>query len=169
MAIQSTQQDRKDSESDTMTKAEELYSDILHMKRSITAVSIQTQPRIPHEERAKIFLSFDTLRGFSDTLDDREDRLLLRQRIEQTEESAAAVMEKLQQLQQGISVTVIYFLPDSMDSDMGSYVKMTGVIRFVDLPFRMLCLSCGEECGFQPAEAVIRLDDILDVWADEVI
>ena len=132
------------------------YADIIHRERPMSEESLCKHPRMPLENRAKIFSPFAALRGYEQKIAAEGVKM---QRVEKqilSEEETEKLSRKLNQIVKGMYLTVTYFKSDSEEqgsSPFGFYQKLTGKVEAID-----------------PIEQVIRIDaitvkfeDILDV------
>lgn len=105
------------------------YSDIIHAKRPISK-----HPKMDLGNRAKLFASFDALRGF--------DLALLTKRVEQELTARVTLLDdamellnlKLHMIQPESKVTVTYFRSEKMigDLEVGTYITETGIVEEID-------------------------------------
>lgn len=118
------------------------YEDIRHLKRPSSA-----RPKMPRQERAKIFAPFEALSGLSAAVHAR-DRVLV-PAIIPTEYSQAQLDAKLRQLQKGEMATVIYFVPlqKTEEEVLGEYVTVTGMVEKLDEYRKVLVLE-GRDISF---------------------
>ncbi|MDR1698089.1 MAG: hypothetical protein LBR37_04230 [Erysipelotrichaceae bacterium] len=83
-------------------------------------------------DRAKIFLPFDSLRGFRQALKERER--IVSPQIELAEDYVSLLQETFQKLRPGLLVTVIYY-------DQNDYVKIHGVISEISIPQKTITIA----------------------------
>lgn len=95
-------------------------------------------------ERAKQFLPFAAVKGLPEALAKKEK--VAETKIEMTDELAALLDQKLQQLSKGERVTVTYFNTDR-------YEKISGEIICLDIVYRTL----------QIQDTVINFEEIRDI------
>ncbi|MCD8104295.1 MAG: YolD-like family protein [Lachnospiraceae bacterium] len=146
-----------------MTKAEEKYSDIIHKTWPADPSIYRKHPKMPLQERAKIFAPFAALRGHSDRLREEAGRLLCSPRCELTEEESAALSEKLQQVKKGTEITVMYFESDSADDDTGYYVSLSGRVAELNTVSQTIRIDTGEIGEKGNIIQTIRFEDLFDV------
>ena len=96
------------------------------------------------ENRAKQFSPFAAIRGLQDALEKKE-RIIV-EKIELSEEMAEELDRKMQQLEKGRIVTVVYFAGDN-------YLKKTGIVARIDKSSQVL----------QIVDTKIAFEDILDI------
>lgn len=96
------------------------------------------------ENRAKQFSPFAAIRGLQDALEKKE-RIIV-EKIELSEEMAEELDRKMQQLEKGRIVTVVYFAGDN-------YLKKTGIVARIDKSSQVL----------QIVDTKIDFKDILDI------
>lgn len=99
---------------------------------------------MPLSERAKQFMPFAALKGLPDAL--REKEHITVPKVELSEEMAEELNRKMQLVEKGKIVTVIYFHKDE-------YIKITGMVSRIDETSRLLVI----------VNTKILLDDILDI------
>lgn len=143
------------------------YADIIHMERPVDAAILRRHPRMPLEERAKIFAPFAALRGHSERLSEEGGKLLRSRRAELSEEETERLSHKLSQVQKGTNVAVTHFLPETPGAVMGYYTRTEGTVTGLDVVRRLLKITCGEEGPKGLAEVLIRFEDITDILWEE--
>ena len=124
------------------------YQDIYHMARPVP-----DRPRMPRQNRAKIFAPYHALKGFSEALH-AKDTVYMR-RLELAEYAQERLDWKLRHLHRRDTVTVTWFQPKPGESgqDIGQYLTATGTVERVDPIFHTLLLA-GER---------IPMDEIADL------
>ena len=112
------------------------HQNIIHQTRQIPS-----RPRMPRQNRAKIFAPYQALKGFSETIH-AKDTVYVR-RVELAEYVQERLDRKLRQLRRWDTVTVTWFQPKEGgdDPDIGQYVTTTGVVERADPVFRILLLG----------------------------
>ena len=112
------------------------YRNILYQARPIPS-----RPRMPRQNRAKIFAPYQALKGFSETIH-AKDTVYVR-RLELAEYIQERLDRKLRLLRRWDTVTVTWFQPKEGggDPDIGQYVTATGIVERVDPAFRVLLLG----------------------------
>ncbi len=115
-----------------MTKAEQQYADIIHFSRPEPEEILRRYPRQPLSERAKIFSPFAALRGHEERLADEDDRLLLVEQAELSEEDQRSLGEEIAGLQKGMEVTVTYFETEDEEQGLGRYRVVSGTVLETD-------------------------------------
>ena len=112
-----------------MTKAEELYADIINLPHH----ELTTRQRMPLINRAASFSPFAALTGYDEAV--KETARLTDARIELDEEQKIALSDKLQMAMEKADqepiITVTYFLPDQKKAG-GAYIDYTGTIKRID-------------------------------------
>ncbi len=157
-----------------MTEAEEKYKDIIHQTWPTDPSIYRRHPKMPLQDRAKIFAPFAALRGHSDRLSEETGKLLRSNRIELSEEEAAILSDKLLHVKRGMTVTVIYFESDNADSmgsedrNIGYYISLTGTVAEMDAIFRFLKINTGETSDKGEVVKPIKFDDLLDVTGEDI-
>ena len=146
-----------------MTTAEEKYKDIIDKRWDDNPAFFIKHPRMPLEERAKIFAPFAALRGHGERLSQEVDTLMRSERIELSEEEAANLSDQLRRLRKGTEVTVVYFSPDSDEGDLGYYVSVSGTIMEVDSIHQMVKIKTGQSNEKGAVTQAISFRDLLDM------
>lgn len=127
------------------------YDDIIDLPHHVSP----KRPRMDRIDRAAQFSPFAALTGYDAAI--KETGRLTDERIELSEESHAALDRKQQLLLDNLAdrpeVSVTYFVPDERKSG-GAYVTVTGRVKKVDEPGRLLILTDGTK---------IPLDEIQDL------
>ena len=145
------------------------YEDIIDMPRPWPMDTLRKHPKMSPQDRAKIFAPFAALRGHSERLGEEDVKLMRSKRTELSEEEAEILSDKLLQVRKGMTVTVVYFSPDSANGDVGYDVTATGVVTNVDVVYRTLKINTGRTNEKGPVDDVIRFDDLLDVTGEGIV
>ena len=131
-----------------MTKAEELYADIINLPHH----ELTTRQRMPRINRAASFSPFAALTGYDEAV--KETARLTDARIELDEEQEIILSDKLQIALEKADlepiITVTYFLPDQKKAG-GAYIDYTGTIKRIDEYERKVIFT---------DKTVISIDDI---------
>ncbi len=152
-----------------MTSAEETYKDIIRRSWPEDPSIFRKHPRMPLDERAKIFAPFAALRGHSDRLSEETGKLFRRSRVTLSEEEAAVLSDRLRQIRCGMAVTVTFFIPDTPNGDVGYYVPLTGQVEAIDPVFRTIQIHTGERSEKGDIIKTIRFDDLLDITGETAV
>ena len=137
------------------------YADIIHRERPVSEESLCKHPRMPLENRAKIFSPFAALRGYEQKIAAEGVRM---QRVEKqilSEEETEKLSHKLNQIVKGMYLTVTRFEGDSEEqgrSSFGFYQELTGKVETIDPVEQMLRID----------GITVRFEDIYDI-ASEMI
>ena len=117
---------------------------------------VPSRPRMPRQNRAKIFAPYQALKGFSEAVH-AKDTVYVR-RIELSEYVQELLDRKLRRLRRWDVVTVTWFCPkpDEAGRDVGQYITATGAVERIDPVFRELLL-CGQR---------IPLEAITELWSE---
>ena len=99
------------------------------------------------EDRAKQFMPFAALKGYSEAL--RKKEKIIVPKIEVSEEYAEMLDRKLRSVKKNDVITVVYFC-------LGEYLKKTGMVSRIDKTARVLKI----------VNTKILFDDIYDVLLD---
>ena len=137
------------------------YADIIGMERPQTEESLRKHPRMPLQNRAKLFSPFAALRGYDEQLAEEKQRSERVPRRALTEEEMSALSDKLLQVTRGMTLTVEYFREDTAHPQspaVGNYRTVTGRVEAIDPVFRTLKL--GEE--------VVPFEDISGIQGDGI-
>ncbi|MCD7819716.1 MAG: YolD-like family protein [Lachnospiraceae bacterium] len=146
-----------------MTDAEEKYKAIINRSWPDDPAFFQKHPKMPLEDRAKIFAPFAALRGHNDRLLEETGKLLRSVRPELSEEEAASLSDRLSQLKKGMMVTITYFLPDSDEAQIGYCAVQTGTVTEIDPVYRILKIAAGQYEKKDECIQAIPFDDLLTV------
>ena len=125
------------------------YQDIRHMTRPIPS-----RPRMPRQNRAKLFAPYQALKGFSETIH-AKDTVYVR-RLELSEYAQEQLDLKLRLIHRWDTVTVTWFRSKQGEDDLGQYMTATGTVERLDPVFHLLFLG----------EQKIPMDDITDLRGD---
>nr|WP_291235058.1 YolD-like family protein [Frisingicoccus sp.] len=98
------------------------------------------------EDRAKQFMPFAALKGYSEAL--RKKERIIVSRRELSEEYGEELDRKLRQVQEGEMVSVVYYC-------RGEYVRLTGKVAKIDKEARMLRIV-NEKIAFDDLYALYR-------------
>ena len=131
------------------------YADIINRERPPS-----THPKMDLGNRAKLFSSFDALRGFDLALLTKQAERQLTVRRELLDDAQEELERKLHMLQAGMKVSITYFRMEKMIGDMevGTYITETGVVEEVDTQENAIVLRT----------AFIPISDIAELNRDEV-
>lgn len=101
------------------------------------------------QERAKIFLPFDALKGFQEALREKE-KVLVDKKVLSIEEKEK-ISKKLIQIKKGMIIKIIYF-------ENHEYIELEGMVSNIDFTYQYLKIVKKE----------IQFNDILDIKSDEI-
>lgn len=90
---------------------------------------MEKRVKMERAERAKQFLPFDALKGFRETLAQKE-RIVV-DRVELSEEYREELDRRMQRIRKNDIISVVYF-------HEGEYVKVTGMVSRLDVTSRIL-------------------------------
>lgn len=129
------------------------YQNIRNMTRPVPS-----RPRMPRQNRAKIFAPYQALKGFCETVHTKDTVYVCR--LELSEYAQECIDWKLRQLHRRDVVKVTWFRPKHGEDDreIGQYVTATGIVERVDPVFRVLLLD-GQ---------TIPMIDIADLQGDSL-
>ena len=102
--------------------------------------------KMSREDRAKQFMPFSALKGYSEAL--RKKERIIVPRRELSEEYGEELDRKLRQVQEGEMVSVVYYC-------RGEYVRLTGKVAKIDKEARMLRIV-NEKIAFDDLYALYR-------------
>ncbi|MDD6233478.1 MAG: YolD-like family protein [Frisingicoccus sp.] len=98
------------------------------------------------EDRAKQFMPFAALKGYSEAL--RKKERIIVPRRELSEEYGEELDRKLRQVQEGEMISVVYYC-------RGEYVRLTGKVAKIDKEARMIRIV-NEKIAFDDLYALYR-------------
>lgn len=133
------------------------YGDILHLSRPEPSCR---HPRMPVENRAKIFSPFAALRGYEEEIAEEGWKRTRVPKKLLPEEDAEHISEILSRIKKGSRITAVYFKEDTLHPatpPLGTYETVTGTVVRIEPEFRKLRISDGEtetDIGFDELEAV---------------
>lgn len=102
--------------------------------------------KMSREDRAKQFMPFAALKGYSEAL--RKKERIIVPRRELSEEYGEELDRKLRQIQEGEMVSVVYYC-------RGEYVRLTGKVAKIDKEARMIRIV-NEKIAFDDLYALYR-------------
>lgn len=102
--------------------------------------------KMSREDRAKQFMPFAALKGYSEALQKKERIIVPRREL--SEEYGEELDRKLRQVQEGEMVSVVYYC-------RGEYVRLTGKVAKIDKEARMLRIV-NEKIAFDDLYALYR-------------
>lgn len=117
------------------------YQNIINQERPVPA-----RPRMPRQNRAKIFAPYQALKGFNKTLHSKDT--VYEHYRELAEYGQECLDQKLRRLQKSDKVTVTWFCPKPGKDDHGQYMTVTDTVKRIDPVFHVLHLS-GESITFK--------------------
>ena len=112
------------------------YQDIRHAARPVPS-----RPRMPRQNRAKIFAPYDALKGFEETVHARETVYV--PQVQLSEYAQECLDRKLRLVERNDTITVVWFQPrpDVTVPGFGQYLTTTDTVVRIDRDFQELCLS----------------------------
>ena len=112
------------------------YQNIINQTRPVPS-----RPRMPRQNRAKIFAPYQALKGFSEAIHAKDTVFV--PRLELAEYAQECLNRRLRQLRRWDTVTVTWFRakPGEADRDLGQYVTVTGTVECIDPVFHVLLLG----------------------------
>lgn len=102
--------------------------------------------KMSREDRAKQFIPFAALKGYSEAL--RKKERIIVPRRELSEEYGEELDRKLRQVQEGEMISVVYYC-------RGEYVRLTGKVAKIDKEARMIRIV-NEKIAFDDLYALYR-------------
>lgn len=111
------------------------YADILHASRPASEESLLKHPRMPLENRAKIFSPFAALRGYEQEIAREGWKMRRVERPTPSEGEIEKLSAKLAQVPKGMEVRVMYFQEDTTNlsgRQMGCYRDISGRVESID-------------------------------------
>jgi len=109
-------------------------------------------PRMPLQNRAKLFSPFAALRGYGKRIAQEDEKKGWTHKRVLSQEEIDRLSEKLKTLEKGMVATIVYFRPK--DDDLGIYQEMTGEIRRIDPVLQELHIG----------DSVLRFEDIAELF-----
>lgn len=144
----------------------EKYKDILHAKRPPVPAN---HPRMSVQSRAKIFSPFAALRGYDEKIEEQDDRQLLTENPEFSEEKKAELERRLAGLPRGSRIRVAHFV--SAADGLGTCRTTEGFLLSADPLTHTIRIGKASE-NFETAGlsksnvSEIRFEDIVEVVSD---
>ena len=131
------------------------YTDILNMERPLSS-----HPKMDLGNRAKLFSSFDALRGFDLALLAKQVERQLTVRASLLDDAQELLDRKLHMIQPGARVSITYFRMEKMigDTEVGTSITKTGTVEAIDLQEKAIVLSA----------AYIPCSDIIGLEGDDI-
>ena len=111
------------------------YADIIHAARPAGEESLLKHPRMPLENRAKIFSPFAALRGYEQEIAREGWKMRRVERPSPSEGEIEKLSAKLAQVLKGMEVCVMYFQEDTTDLSgrhMGCCCETSGRVETID-------------------------------------
>ena len=102
--------------------------------------------KMSREDRAKQFMPFAALKGYSEALRIKERIIVPRREL--SEEYGEELDRKLRQVQEGEMISVVYYC-------RGEYVRLTGKVAKIDKEARMIRIV-NEKIAFDDLYALYR-------------
>lgn len=133
------------------------YADILHAARPAGEESLRKHPRMPLENRAKIFSPFAALRGYEQEIAREGWKMRRVERLTPSEEEIEKLSAKLAQVMKGMEVRVMYFQEDTTDASgrrMGCFCETSGRVEAVD-PISQTIQVNGQVIPFADIQAIM--------------
>ena len=128
------------------------YEDIIHFPHPDS----NKHPRMPSRERAAQFLPFAALNGYEDAVE--ETARVTEEYVELDESRKAVLNEKLQwllsHLEEEPEAEITWFCPDEKKSG-GSYVRIVGRVRKIDVYQRLLILADGSSIPMEQIREIM--------------
>ncbi|MCD8107068.1 MAG: hypothetical protein LUE20_03770 [Oscillospiraceae bacterium] len=144
------------------------FDEIIDMERPWTEETLKKHPKMSPQDRAKIFAPFAALRGHSERLGEEDVKLMRSERVELSEDKVEMLSDKLSQVRKGMNITVVNFLPNEDDGDIGYYVEVTGTVTNIDTVYRVLKIDTGVVNEKGSVGDVISFDELLDICGDKI-
>ncbi len=131
------------------------YTDIINMERPPSS-----HPKMDLGNRAKLFSSFDALRGFDLALLAKQVERQLTVRASLLDDAQELLDRKLHMVQPGAKVSITYFRMEKMigDREVGTYITETGTVEAIDRQEKAIVLSA----------AYIPCSDIIGLEGDDI-
>ncbi|MCC8130280.1 MAG: hypothetical protein LIO72_00765 [Ruminococcus sp.] len=136
----------------------EKFDDIIDMERPWPEEVLKKHPKMPPQDRAKIFAPFAALRGHSERIGEEDVKLMWSERVELSEDGAKALSDKVLRVRKGMEVDVVFFTPDAENDDIGYNVTTAGRVTGIDEVYRTMRISEDGVTDF-----VISFDNLIDI------
>lgn len=137
------------------------YADIINRERPISS-----HPKMDMGNRAKLFSSFDALRGFDLALLTKQVERKLRIRVTLQDDAQEMLDRKLHMVQPGTKVTITYFHLEKVigNLEVGSYITETGEVEEIAPQENTIILRTA----FIPISDIVELesDSFYSLYAD---
>lgn len=104
-----------------------------------------------HAARAKLFLSFDALKGFREFIKDKERVVVQKPML--SEDDYLVLDRKIHYIKKGMIITLVYY-------DKGDYVKLTGMVAKIDLDYSK---------SIRIVNDVISLKNIIEIHCEDIL
>ena len=130
------------------------YDDIIHLPHHVS----QNHPQMPMLDRAAQFAPFAALTGYEAAVGETARQTAERRELD-TQEAAELnrrLATLISRLPDRPEVTIEYFVPDDRKAG-GAYVTVTGRVRHVSLPERVLVMADGTVIGLEDVVAMTRV------------
>ena len=127
----------------------------------MTEASLREHPRMPLENRAKIFSPFAALRGYEQRISVEEEKLQRIERLALSAEEIDAISQVLRRLQKGMDASLSYFRAERAGADgyaVGSYQELSGKVERID-PVALSLRVAGTDIRFEDILSIRLLDN----------
>ncbi len=127
------------------------YDDIIHLPHHVS----QNHPQMPLRDRAAQFAPFAALTGYEAAVGETARMTAERRELDAqvAEELNRRLTDLAARLKDLPKVTVEYFVPDDRKAG-GAYVSVTGVVRHISVPDKVLVTEDGTVIGFDNIAAI---------------
>lgn len=127
------------------------YEDMLHLPRPSSR-----RPKMPRQDRAKIFAPFAALNGHDGAIYAKEQVLI--PQIEKTAYGEEILNEALRMVKRGDTVSVTWFCPveQRQGETVGIYRTLIDQVECVNIQERVICLG-GQRISFDNLEKLKRI------------
>ena len=127
------------------------YDDIIHLPHHVS----QNHPQMPLRDRAAQFAPFAALTGYEAAVGETARQTTERRELDAQEaaELNCRLTDLSARLKDRPEVTIEYFVPDERKSG-GAYVTVTGVVRHISVPDKVLVMEDGTVIGFENIAAI---------------
>ena len=128
------------------------YDDIILLPHHVS----QNHPQMPLRDRAAQFAPFAALTGYEAAVGEIARQTTKRRELDAQE--AAELNRRLTDLAARLKdrpeATIEYFVPDERKAG-GSYVSVTGVVRHISVPERLLVMEGGTVISMEDVASVV--------------
>ncbi len=129
----------------------ESYDNIIYLPHHVS----QNHPQMPLRDRAAQFAPFAALTGYEAAVGKTARQTTERRELDAQEDAELnrRLTDLAARLKDRPEVTIEYFVPDERNAG-GAYVTVTGVVRHISVPDKVLVMEDGTVIGFENIAAI---------------